>query len=322
MSIEGRSYTSNVAKLLKHLPKLQGLQQGRVSPVMVHIAVANPCNLTCEYCCYGNRELKERLTLDHVISALDQFREIDTLGAEFTGGGEPTIWPHLNQAVEHAKAIGYDVGLVTNGVNFKLFQRFDLLTWVRLSLHGLNHGIDLGPAVETIRAAGPAPDISSVYIWTKGSEEVFPKVVEFTDRWQIPTRVTPDLTLGTASIEQMMAHVGGFVRQAESDGRPHQIFLSDFNVQTTRAHHRCYMWMVKPFVFPDGNVYVCPCAALSPENNVDVNEQFKVCAIEDIRATYAAGVKTRIHDCTFCKFAGQNELVDEVLRKTKHNSFA
>ena len=43
----GYSYTSNTVKLLKHMDKLQELQKGRSSPIMVHMAVTNKCNLNC-----------------------------------------------------------------------------------------------------------------------------------------------------------------------------------------------------------------------------------------------------------------------------------
>jgi len=80
--------------------------------------------------------------------------------------------------------------------------------------------------------------------------------------------------------------------------------------------------MVKPFVFTDGNVYVCPSAELSPENLYRVNDQFKLCDIDGILDFYNNGVTTRVHGCTFCKYAMQNELIDEIMTPTKHNDFA
>jgi MoaA/NifB/PqqE/SkfB family radical SAM enzyme len=318
MSVQGKNYTSNVTKLLKHLPKLHELQNGKVSPVMVHIAITNVCNLHCTYCCYGNRALKDKLSLDQIKSALRQFRDLGTCGVEFTGGGDPTMHKELNAAVEFAKSLNYDIGLITNAVDFRYFNRFDLLDWIRVSLHAFNVDIKLDDSIKRIREVAPTLDISSIYIWTHGSEKVFDDMVAFTERHQIPTRITPDLTLGTAEIERMMPLVGE--RMKNSGGN--YVFLSDFNVKTERAHHRCYMHMVKPFVYSDGNVYVCPSAALSPDNHLNVNERFKVCTIDTIAATYAKGVTTRQHDCAFCKYAPQNEFVDEVLTPTKHNSFA
>ena len=77
--VQGRSYTSNHVKLLKHLNKLEIIQKGGLpSPVMFHISPCNPCNLTCSFCCFANRKMKEMLTLDQMKKAIDSF---STLGA-------------------------------------------------------------------------------------------------------------------------------------------------------------------------------------------------------------------------------------------------
>ena len=35
-----------------------------------------------------------------------------------------------------------------------------------------------------------------------------------------------------------------------------------------------------------------------------------------------AGVSRRHHGCSFCKYAYQNELIDDVVTETRHNEFA
>lgn len=92
--VQGRSFTSNSTKLLKHLDKLKRLQDGESpSPVMAHISLINACNLTCSFCCFANRDLTDRLPLERVKKALDSFKKIGVTGIEFTGGGEPTLHP-------------------------------------------------------------------------------------------------------------------------------------------------------------------------------------------------------------------------------------
>ena len=40
--VQGRSYSSNLSKLVKHMDKLQDLQQGKpASPIMAHISLTN-----------------------------------------------------------------------------------------------------------------------------------------------------------------------------------------------------------------------------------------------------------------------------------------
>jgi hypothetical protein len=119
----------------------------------------------------------------------------------------------------------------------------------------------------------------------------------------------------------MMKYVGDHVKRVDPEGK--FLFVSDFNIQTTRKHHECYMHMVKPYVYADGNVYVCPSAELSPENPKAVGPKFLVCSIEDIATTYAPGVlKMRTQDCIYCKFAPQNELMSEIMTPKKNDNFA
>ena len=83
--VQGRTYTSNHVKLLKHLDRLQLIQDGkRPSPVMFHMSPCNACNLTCSFCCYANRNLKQMLTLDQAKKAIDSFHELGTRGMEFS----------------------------------------------------------------------------------------------------------------------------------------------------------------------------------------------------------------------------------------------
>ena len=90
--VQGRSYSSNLTKLLKQLPKLQNMQQGKpASPVMAHMSLTNYCNLTCSFCCFANRDISEKMPTEKVFQALESFKAIGVTGVEFTGGGEPSI---------------------------------------------------------------------------------------------------------------------------------------------------------------------------------------------------------------------------------------
>jgi len=98
--VQGRSFSSNLTKMLKHMDKLEAIQQGKPpSPVMAHISLTNACNLTCSFCCFANRDISEKMPTEMVLKALDSFREIGVTGVEFTGGGEPSIHPDFKKIV-------------------------------------------------------------------------------------------------------------------------------------------------------------------------------------------------------------------------------
>lgn len=293
--IQGKTYTSNVSKLLKHLPKIQLLQDGkRPSPVMFHMSPCNPCNLTCSFCCFANRTMKEMLTFEQMKSAIDSFVELGATGMELTGGGEPTLHPDFGKVINYAHEKGLKIGVVTNGTTIKKWHEvggvWDKLQWIRLGMYGFYEGYNYD--INILRLY-PNLVIGAAYIWDENYEnsdnpnitgdwietkskkistkrqtpEHFDKMIEFVEREKIPTRIafnsvkTSDLVLEDINI----------IRERIKDRNLKYAFLSDFNWKGTRRNGNCYMHNFKPFIFTDGNVYVCPCAEMSVENVYKVN---------------------------------------------------
>lgn len=348
--VEGKSYTSNVSKLLKHLSKIQLLQDGkRPSPVMFHMSPCNPCNLTCSFCCFANRALKEMLTLDQMKKAIDSFVELGTTGMELTGGGEPTLHPDFGKVVNYAYEKGLKVGVVTNGTMISKWHKvggvWDKLSWIRLGMYGFTEGYEYD--IEALRQY-PNLEIGAAYIWdlahetsqnpnilgnwseTKGKKvsknrqtpEHFERMIEWVEKEKIPTRIAFNSIKDADTIRHDIEEI----RKSIEGRNLKYAFLSDFNWKGERRNNHCYMHNFKPFVFTDGNVYVCPCAEMAAENSYKVNPEFKICDIDGIMDFYNGVVENngirRFHACSYCKYAAQNELIDDALTPTTHNEFA
>ncbi len=348
--VEGRTYTSNVSKLLKHLDKIKLLQDGkRPSPVMFHMSPCNPCNLTCSFCCFANRTLKEMLTYEQMTKAIDSFVELGATGMELTGGGEPTLHPDFGRIVNYAYDKGLKIGVVTNGTTISKWHKvggvWDKLQWVRLGMYGFYEGYTYD--MEALRTY-PNLTIGAAYIWDENYElsdnpnitgewtdkkskrlakkrqtpEHFERMLEWVETEKIPTRIAFNSIKHSDLIVQDIE----MIRQRIKDKNLKYAFLSDFNWKGSRRNDSCYMHNFKPFVFTDGNVYVCPCAEMSVENAYKVNSEFKICDIDGIMDFYNSvqndnGIK-RHHACSYCKYAAQNELIDDALTETEHNDFA
>jgi len=348
--VQGRTFTSNTSKLLKHLDKIKLLQDGkRPSPVMFHMSPCNPCNLTCTFCCFANRTLKEMLTLEQMKKAIDSFVELGATGMELTGGGEPTLHPDFDKVVNYAYEKGLKIGVVTNGTMITKWHEvggvWDKLEWIRLGMYGFYEGYEYN--IEALRSY-PNLTIGAAYIWdenfqtsenpnllgnwsdTKGKRlskkrqtpEHFDRMLEWVEKEKIPTRIA----FNSIKASELIAIDLDLIRHRIKDRNLKYAFLSDFNYKGTRKNSNCYMHNFKPFVFTDGNVYVCPCAEMAVENSYKVNEEFKISDIDGILDFYNNvqdnnGVK-RIHACSYCKYAGQNELIDDALIETTHNDFA
>jgi organic radical activating enzyme len=343
---EGRSFTSNHVKLLKHLDKLKTIQEGKSpSPVMVHISLINACNLTCSFCCFANRDLTDRLATDRVKKALDSFKKIGVTGIEFTGGGEPTLHPDFCEIVEYAYNLGFSLGICTNGKNIGKVIKKDTLkyfSWVRLGLYGFYENYDYNLS----EFEGLETSISAAYVWDEAIDtssnpnvtgdwsdknkkrlaknfqkrESFIKMINWVEENKIPTRIAFN---AIKPIEEVKKDIDT-IREVLKEFDLKYAFLSDFNFKGDRRNDHCYMHMVKPFLFTDGYIYACPSAELSLENNYNYvpESQFMVCDIEGIEEFYSKPPSLRHHACQYCKYAMQNELIDDILTPTQHNEFA
>ena len=340
----GKSYTSNHVKLLKHMGKLTRLQDGlSPQPVMAHISLINACNLTCSFCCFANRDMSDRLPKEKVFQALDSFKKIGVTGIEYTGGGEPTLHPDFAEIVRYTAKLGFKIGVCTNGKAIaKHKDIIGLFTWVRLGLYGFYEGYEYDLSV----FEGTSVDVSAAYVWDEAvhtssnpnvtgewtdatkkrlstnfqKREAFEAMIAWVEANKIPTRIAFNAIKPLEDVKKDIETIRGVIQGMDLK----YAFLSDFNFKGERRNDHCYMHMVKPFLFTDGYIYACPSAELSIENNYNYipTSQFMVCDIDGIEEFYAKPPSLRNHACKFCKYAMQNELIDDILTPTKHNEFA
>lgn len=129
-------------KILFHPEKIVAYKNGeRPFPTTIEIDLTNRCNHRCKFCFSDKSELEKKQALDADIlkQRLFEARELGTRGVSFTGGGEPMMHPRFLEIVDHARALGLDVGLITNGSLLSEKNCAELvrqLTWIRISVSG------------------------------------------------------------------------------------------------------------------------------------------------------------------------------------------
>ena len=87
-----------------------------VIPSRVYLDVTNACQLRCRHCCTSSGAPRaDELELDEILSVVDQVR---AMGVErlVISGGEPLRRPGLATILEHARSLGLQVTLLTNGL--------------------------------------------------------------------------------------------------------------------------------------------------------------------------------------------------------------
>lgn len=128
------------AKAVKHIDVLaSNLKVIKEAPVSVVIHPTNACNAMCPMCRYANlRETSETIPIDIMKRTITELGKMGTKSIIFSGGGEPTIYQGLTEAIELAASYGIKIGMVTNFIRVgpKLMDTIvDNLSWVRVSIN-------------------------------------------------------------------------------------------------------------------------------------------------------------------------------------------
>jgi len=311
------SVTSNEIKMFKHLDKMALLQQGKISPVMIHIAPTNTCNQNCVHCCFSEREKKLNLDFGLLKSALDQVHNLGVKAVEWTGGGEPTLYSHINEATEYVAQKNMKLGMNTNALsidrikekNWKKFQ------WVRVALNVFdgNDKARIKKFEENVKYLQNKTKITACYIVSQeiGCKNIG-EVIKFTNKYKIISRLAPDCIQTKDNIEKQINEI----KEELKKYKDHQyISLSDFNVYLfEREDNACLMHMWKPFLYTDGYVYACPSSELAIENNRTMQPKFRVCHASEIEKYYKNNFEVFHHACSYCKYAKQNQILDSLLK--------
>ena len=106
-------------------------------PIELVVVATSKCNLKCSFCYVGNRSRENELNYKKLINFI---HIIHPKSIEITGG-EPCLYPRINELIHYARGRGIKVGMTSNGTCLHLLDEKNLkrLTWLRISL---NHFID------------------------------------------------------------------------------------------------------------------------------------------------------------------------------------
>jgi MoaA/NifB/PqqE/SkfB family radical SAM enzyme len=316
------SVTSNNVKLLKHLDELKDFQDKKSHPIMVHLMLTNQCNLRCPTCCFSatNNDGKHQ-ELDYVIDTMEQFKKLGTKAVEFTGGGDPTLYPNINELTDHLYNIGFKIGMNTNGKLLRKVKDLNKFVWIRLSMNTLDfYDVKDSYPMDYIKSFIPGPDITGCYVWNEKGNNNLKKVIEFANKEKIPVRVVPNCIVSKEEIDSQMKQIMIELKSYENNNF---VFASDHNVDTQiRRNNNCYIHHIKPAFFTDGYIYSCPSSELSVENGITLQPQFRICKGNEVYDYYTKNFDVKQRDCYYCKYKQQNELLENLLMETKHNDFA
>jgi len=318
------SITSNEAKLYKHLDRLQLLQKGISSPVLLVVSPTNLCTMRCQSCCCDDRNKNLELDFEFLKESLRQFKKLGVISIELAGGGNPTLYSHINELIDFVHdELELDLGMNTNAISLRqVREKYHKFKWIRVGLNFMDEERFRQPRFielleKELSFMKEKTCVTACYIVPqKDKTKYLADVITFADKNKIYSRIAPDCIQSKDNIEKLIEEIKPFVKNSEN------CFVSDFNVYLEeRTDNFCAMHFLKPILYTDGNVYVCPSAELAEENTKDVSDKFKICKGDEAYKYYTEHFETFTHTCSYCKYAKQNEIMHSVLEETDFNNF-
>lgn len=135
-------------KVFRHKDLLGRLENAeRCNPLYIRIKPTNVCNHNCYYCHYKNPYLaldeynmNDMIPREKMLEIVKDMAKMGVRAVTFSGGGEPLVYPYIEETMEEILNAGIDLSIITNGSMLK-GRRAELLAkakWVRISIDSIN----------------------------------------------------------------------------------------------------------------------------------------------------------------------------------------
>ena len=135
-------------KIFHHKDLLTQLENGeRCDPLYIRIKPTNVCNHNCYYCHYKNPYLtldeynpNDMIPREKMLEIVSDMKEMGVKAVTFSGGGEPLVYPYIEETMEKILEAGIDLSIITNGsmLKGKKAQLLAKAKWVRISIDSIS----------------------------------------------------------------------------------------------------------------------------------------------------------------------------------------
>lgn len=136
----------NQSKVLTHYEDFELINKSKIiRPVMCEIDLTDGfCNNKCKHCFFGTNQKSNPIYMNTntVKNLLNELHGLGVKAIEFSGGGEPTTHPDFSEIVIYALDLGFEVGVVSNGLLINKIKKYaKRLKFIRISLDAASNEV-------------------------------------------------------------------------------------------------------------------------------------------------------------------------------------
>lgn len=301
-------------KLIKH-PGL--VKQGRIFPVHIQWMPTNRCNQNCSFCSCADRNKSLEIDMPRSRAAIEQFAALGTQAVTITGGGEPMLYPHISELINCFVKNGIEIGLVTNGINYKTWDYGVLsqIRWLRMSIHDEYDFLNFDGKVETITKNLASVDVALSYVVGRMPDNnKINQALAVANKYELThiRYVTAILAAAPRDNDNISIANGIDTHRA--------IFQPREKYETNNGD--CWISLAKPVIAADGHIY--PCCGVQyakPGRGRDMFPDFDMGAIEDIFDIWTHQFPFDGTCCEKCYYGGYNRTLAAMRQHVRHMDF-
>lgn len=315
------SYTSASmfpVKLMQSATIVAMVRAGVIPPFHAQLIPTNRCNANCSFCSCKNRDRSLELPFENACWILEQLHEMGCKAMTITGGGDPMVYPSINQLLALAKIFNIECGMVTNGIALHRLEDEGARAcrWIRISCSSEADRLDLHRK-SIARHRGIDWALSYV-VGANVDRESLRRHIQFAaDTPEIThIRVVSDLIdLDNApSMLQLESELWRNCDTSKVIWQERQNF--------TAGTRECRIGFLKPVIGPDGKIYPC-CGVQYAHSQMDMDmpDSMVMCDAKKMKQHWEHGVPFDGSKCSRCYYSHYNQSLEMLTGRVQHEHF-
>ncbi len=290
------------------------IDNGKIIPIHPQLYVTNRCNLNCSWCSCSDRKKTLEMKFDEVKESIDILADRGTKAITISGGGEPLMYPKLNDTIIYADLKKIKTGLVSNGILLDRLQYHNNLTWCRIS--SSDNRI---PSYKTIKKAinlNPKTDWAFSHVVTRNPNyEIIKSLINFANKnYFTHIRLVSDLfdLDNVPSMDEIKKNLKGI---------EDNLVIYQGRKDSTRGTKDCYISLLKPVISPEGVFPCCGSQYAIKDQDRDMINEMKIGDIKDLKEILDNQKHFDGSICDTCFYSQYNDSLTKLLTKPKHLEF-